>query len=106
MTRVKLLLVTLILMLGPASDSRSQVTVDVAKITCDQMLLFRVTDPDNIAMWLSGYYHAKQGTTVVDVEQMKVVVEKVKGFCLQKPDMTVMKAVDAVAGSQKIGPPH
>jgi acid stress chaperone HdeB len=102
MTRVKLLLVTLVLTLGPASVARSQVTIDVAKITCDQMLLFKVTDPDNIAMWLSGYYHAKQDTTVVEVQQMKVVVDKVKTFCRQNPDATVMRAVDAVVEPKKI----
>ena len=106
MTRFKLLLVASVLIIGPASAARSQVTIDVAKITCDQMLLFKVTDPDNVAMWLSGYYHAKQDTTVVDVEQMKAVAEKVKLLCLQKPDMTVMTAVDAVAGPQKIRPPQ
>ena len=32
----------------------AQTTIDVAKITCEQLVLMKVADPDHIAIWLSG----------------------------------------------------
>lgn len=72
----------------------AQSTIDVAKITCEQFLLFQVTDPDYIAAWLSGYYHAKQGTTVIDVQQLKNNANRVKEFCRANLQQTVMQVVE------------
>jgi hypothetical protein len=36
---------------------RAQTTIEVDTITCDQFLSFRVADPVQIAISLSGYYH-------------------------------------------------
>jgi acid stress chaperone HdeB len=45
--------------------ARAQVTVDVAKITCEQYVLFTVADPHDIAMWLSGYFNSKRNNTLL-----------------------------------------
>ena len=90
----------LVLVLAPCSVARSQVTIDVAKITCDQFVLFKVTDPRNIAIWLSGY-HGKRDTTLVDTQLLTATADKVKSFCLQKPQATVMQAVESVVGPAK-----
>ena len=74
----------------------AQVTVDMAKITCDQLTLGRITDPQNIALWLSGYYHARQNNTLVDTQALAANVQKIKQYCLRKPDVTVMQAVETV----------
>ena len=79
----------------------AQVTIDVAKITCDQYILFKVTDPRNIAIWMSGYYHGKRDNTLVDTQLLAATADKVKSFCLQKPQATVMQAVETVIGAPK-----
>jgi hypothetical protein len=79
-----------------ATSAHAQVTVDMAKITCNQLTLEKVTDPQNIALWLSGYYHAKRNTTLVDTQQLAANAQKIKQYCLYKPDVTVMQAVEAV----------
>src|SRR5262249_705103 len=61
----------LMLAVGFGTGARAQVTIDVAKITCDQLILFKVADPDYIALWLSGYYHAKQNNTVIDTQELR-----------------------------------
>ena len=43
--------------------ARAQVTIDVSKITCNQLVDREVGDPRDIAIWLSGYYHGKRGET-------------------------------------------
>ena len=101
MTPSTRMVAALVLALAPCSVAQSQVTIDVAKITCDQFVLFKVTDPRNIAIWLSGYYHGKRDNTLVDTQQLAAYADKVKSFCLQKPQATVMQAVETVFGAPK-----
>ncbi len=56
----------------------------------------KVASPDTIAVWLHGYYSGKQDNTVVEVETLKANVKKVRDFCLQNPDVPLMKAVEEV----------
>lgn len=73
----------------------AQTTIDVMKITCKQFILLKVADPDKIALWLSGYYHAKRGSTTIDVQLLKEQPENIKRYCLYKDkDATVMEAVE------------
>ena len=84
-----------------SAGARSQVTIDVSKITCDQLTLYKITDPENVALWLSGYYEAKRNSTLVDIERLHADTEKIKTFCRMNPDVTVMQAIDRVLGHPK-----
>jgi hypothetical protein len=101
MIQPKLAAATLILALGLSPLAQAQVTIDVAKITCDQFTLYKVTDPQNIAIWLSGYYHAKRDNTLVDTQQLAANTDKIKTYCRLKPQATVMQAVESVFGPPK-----
>jgi hypothetical protein len=101
MNRPRLIVAALLLAALGGSGARAQVTVDVAKITCDQLTLYKITDPQNIALWLSGYYNAKRNNTVVDTQQLAANTQKIKQYCMLKPDSTVMQAVESVFGAQK-----
>jgi acid stress chaperone HdeB len=60
----------LILICNIASPAAAQVTLDVSKITCDQFSGYKITSPDNIAIWLSGYYSGKRDSTIVDTQNL------------------------------------
>ena len=47
------------LMLAVCSG-HAQVTIDVTKITCEKFRNYKMKTSDNIAIWLSGYYHGTQ----------------------------------------------
>src|ERR1043166_5421554 len=70
----------LILALGAVPAARAQVTVDVAKITCDQFTGYKITNPDNIAMWLSGYYNGRRGNTILDTQGLAANTKKVRDY--------------------------
>ena len=72
----------LLLMLLALSTAQAQTTIDVAKITCDQFVAATVASPDNIAIWLSGYYHGKRGSTIIDVQKLKEQPQKMMSYCL------------------------
>jgi acid stress chaperone HdeB len=67
------------LLAGPSVHA--QVTVDVTKITCEQYLNFAVADPRDIAIWLSGYYHGKRGSSILEPQALKKNAEKLKEAC-------------------------
>ena len=88
----------LLLCLMAVSSVRAQVTIDVSKITCKEMLHDTFTVPENIAYWLNGYYSAKRANTVFDVAGFKENAAKVQDYCLHNQDVTVMKAAEVLFG--------
>ena len=83
------------------SVAHAQTTIDVSKISCDQLSLAKVASPDYIAIWLSGFYHGKRNNTVVDVQQFQENTEKIKRYCLYNGKGTVMEAVEKVLSTNK-----
>ncbi len=78
--------------LVPASGARAQTTIDVAKITCDQFRMYRVGNPNYIAIWIDGYYSSKRDSTLVDVESFKDKFNKLNDYCITHLDVPVMQA--------------
>jgi len=81
-----------------APPASAQVTVEVAKITCEQLTLYKITNPQNIAIWLSGYYHGKRSSTTLDTQGLTADSKKVTDYCIRNPQVTVMQAVETVLG--------
>ena|ERR1700751_4730811 len=101
MRRFTLTIATTMLALAPWTGAGAQVTVDVAKITCDQFTLYKITDPKNIAIWMSGYYHGQRNTTTVDTQALNDNLRKITDYCNLRPQETLMHAVEAVFGPPK-----
>ena len=80
------------------SDARSQVTTDVSKITCEQLVQYKITNDDSVAIWLSGYYNGKRGNTVVDPQMFKANAKKIRTYCTINSNVTVMQAIETVLG--------
>jgi hypothetical protein len=85
-----------LLAIGIASEVHAQVTLDVSKITCDQYVGYKITDPQNIAMWLSGYYNGKRGNTIMDTQGFSENTKKLRDFCLRNPATPVMQATETL----------
>jgi acid stress chaperone HdeB len=85
------------------ATAQAQVIVNVSKITCDQYVHAKITTPNLIAAWLSGYYNAKRNNTVIDLESLEDNVSKVKNYCYDEKNFKVpiMKAVEQVLGGRK-----
>jgi acid stress chaperone HdeB len=81
---------------------RAQVTVDVSKITCEQLLMQRLPAPSHeVVVWLSGYYNGKRNTTIIEPEALDKNEEKVDFYCNLHRETTVMDAVKNVLGLDK-----
>jgi acid stress chaperone HdeB len=92
------LIILITLLATPAAHA--QVTIDVSKITCDQYLGFSVADPKDINIWLNGYYHGKQGSTVFEPQRVKEIAEKLKAECLLKANskLPMMQVLEKIKG--------
>ena len=84
-----------------APVAHAQTMIDVSKITCEQFLLYKITNPNNIALWISGYYNGKRNNTVLDVQDMQKHVENVKDYCVKNYNTTVMQAVETLFANKK-----
>jgi acid stress chaperone HdeB len=81
---------------------QAQVTVDVSKITCEQVLMEKLAWTEReVELWLSGYYHGKRNDTIVEPEAVKKNEEKLNRYCYEHRDTTVMDAVKNVLGWDK-----
>jgi hypothetical protein len=100
-TKPKAVVAGLLICIPTVLAAHAQTMVDVSKITCEQFLLYKITDPNNIAIWLSGFYNGKRDNTVIDVQSLQDHLSKVKDYCRSNYSTTVMKAVEAVVSAAK-----
>jgi len=77
-------------------EAHAQVTLDLSKITCDQYIGYKITDPQNIAIWLSGYFNGKRGNTIVDTQGFNDNTKKLRDYCFKNPATPVMQATEIV----------
>ena len=66
------------LLLSAISPLNAQVSIDVAKITCQQFATSKVANPDRIALWLNGYFHGKRGDMIYKLRSSPETHEKSK----------------------------
>ena len=81
--------------------AKSQVALDVAKISCDQFTGYKITDPKNIEIWLNGFYNGKRGSTIIDPQTLSANSKLLLDYCLRHPQMPVMQAAEALFGTAR-----
>src|SRR4029077_4535276 len=101
MTKSALIVSALMLTTFVVSAAQAQVTVEVSKITCEEFASYKVTDHEKIAIWLSGYYHGKQGKTSLDRIQLNENTKKLEEYCIQNGAILVMRAFEKLFGESK-----
>ena len=84
----------LIVALVASAGVRAQVTIDMSKFTCEQFLGCKVLNPNDIALWLSGYYNAQRGNTIIDTETLATQKRELQDYCLRNAKVPVMQAID------------
>ena len=100
--KLRLLLTSALFLFAQVPTMQAQVTVDVSKITCEQVLMEKLAWTEReVELWLSGYYHGKRNDTIVEPEAVKKNEEKLNHYCYEHRDTTVMDAVKNVLGFDK-----
>ena len=100
--KLRLLLTSALFLFAQIPTVQAQETVDVAKITCEQVLMEKLATPSrDIVLWLTGYYAGKRNNTIIEPQTIKKDEEKVNSYCYQHRETTVMDAVKNALGFDK-----
>ena len=84
--------------LEPAPIAQAQVTLDVSKLTCAQLLSYKFTTAEKIGAWVSGYHNGKRGNTSLGVHGLIGNAKKLRNYCTRNSQTLVMNAVETVLG--------
>src|SRR5689334_1732454 len=86
-----------------ASPVQAQVTLDASKVTCDQFVRAKISDPKITAAWLSGFYNGKRNKTVIDKQTFEANLTKLVSFCNDEKNgkVPVMQVIDRAIESTK-----
>ena len=86
----------------PTTQAQETGTVDVAKITCQQVILEQLAPPTHdVVMWLNGYDSGKRNDMIINFQTIKNDEEKVRLYCYKNSDTTVLDAIKNVLGLDK-----
>ena len=100
--KLRLLPTSALFLFAQMPTMQAQETLDVAKITCEQLQRGRLaTPPRDVVLFLSGYYHGKRNDTVIELQTISKHEEQVYAYCAKHGDTTVMDAVKNVLGFDK-----
>ena len=98
MPTTKSMIAGLLLCLAATAPCRAQITIDATTLTCRDYLTETVVAPDKISFWLSGYYNGKRRNTNLNVTGLLDFIGKMRDYCLENRDVTVMKAAETLLG--------
>jgi hypothetical protein len=83
---------------APRSEA-VKITIDMGKITCSDAMHMRPGRIAFIASWISGWRHAKDNNTILDLGALDAGIEKVASYCEKNPGVTLLEATESVAKS-------
>ena len=102
MTRFYLVpVLSLSAILGTSAATQAQLTIDVAKITCEQFVAGKVADSRSLSIWLSGFYNGTRNNTLVDVSTLQKDSQDLMDYCFSHRKVILMNAVKNLFGARK-----
>ena len=98
----KLVVAALIFALSAALSVQAQV-IDASKITCEDYIFYKVSNPNAIAHWLSGYYHGKRNDPIIDPQLLEKNADKMRDYCARTENykVTLMQAAEKILETGK-----
>jgi len=100
MNRITLMVCCVPFVLGLSSTGQAQVTVDMSKFTCEQLLKGSGNSIE-AAIWLSGYYNGLRKNTKLDLNQFRKNAEVIIAECKDSPKATVMQTIKTMTSRKK-----
>jgi hypothetical protein len=80
------------------SLSQAQVNIDMAKITCGEVLAMPADDRADFAAFMSGFFAQRAGRTSVDLTLFQKNVASVLDWCQSNKNETVMAGLERATG--------
>ena len=100
--KLRLLFTSALFLFVQMPTMQAQETLDLAKITCEQLLMEKLAPSSrDVVLLLTGYYTGKRNNTIIEPQTIKQDEEKVNSYCFHHHETTVMDAVKNVLGFDK-----
>lgn len=80
----------------PLTPSARAEVVNMATITCQELLAGKPDDIGVLIIWLHGYYSGRGANTTLDTDALTRDSEKIGQHCAQNPTITVMQAIERI----------
>ena len=98
MSKFALIAAMVFVMGAPSATAQEKMTVDMAKVTCRELTGANHDQFVTFIYWMGGYYNATLRSTVVDLSGYVRAAKKVKAFCQENPNATVMSSAESALG--------
>src|SRR6266446_2063178 len=77
-------------------------TLSLERVPAAQaQVALKVTNPQNIAIWVNGYYHGKRGDVTLDTQRLVENARKLRDYCRRNPQTLVMQAVETLFATER-----
>jgi acid stress chaperone HdeB len=76
-------------------------SLDLRKLTCDDIAKGSSQDNTTIAVWLNGYYMDNNAEAVIDFDKVNNLGNALVKFCAANPEMSVSDAAERIMGKGK-----
>jgi acid stress chaperone HdeB len=76
-------------------------SLDLRKLTCDDIAKGSSQDNTTIAVWLNGYYMDNNAEAVIDFDKVNNLGNALVKFCAANPKMSVSDAAERIMGKGK-----
>jgi hypothetical protein len=80
------------------SMSQAQVNIDMAKITCGEVLAMPADDQADFAAFMSGFFAQRAGRTFIDMALFQKNTASVLDWCKSNKDQSVMTGLERATG--------
>jgi len=77
-----------------SSNGIAAQSVNMARITCAELLDAYIEDVVVVGSWMSGYYNAKRDNTTIDIKKLTANSKRVAEICKANPKIMVMEAIE------------
>lgn len=82
------------------SVSQAQVNIDMAKITCGEVLAMPADDQADFAAFMSGFFAQRVGRTFIDMSLFQKNTASVLDWCKSNKSESVMVGLERATGTK------
>lgn len=76
------------------TETNGDSTVDIAALTCRDLLLMDGEDEESAILFVQGYINGKSAETLVDTDAVKASSDRSLEQCIDEPDSTVLSVFE------------
>jgi acid stress chaperone HdeB len=91
----------LVSVLATVPSARAQVTLDVSKITCEQLAGYKIHQSSKYRDLVKRLSQRQARYTTIETQKLIANAKALQKYCIQNPQTLVMSAVETLFGADR-----